>query len=160
MIAVGQAQVTWSEVKTVIFDQSGAVIPGCEIVFKSDSETIVSHRGMDGSVAVRLRNGRYALEASKTGFVKTDIRFFAPMPDPLRIVLKVDQTPTDGPILDGVPTTTSDVPRVIEGPEIHPLPVRGGGFVPVRFAPPAVRKSRSWQCLYLWKCSAHRPSQP
>jgi len=39
MIAVGQAQVVApvSEVKTIVFDESGAVIPGCEIAFRSDS---------------------------------------------------------------------------------------------------------------------------
>ena len=52
MIAVGLAQVLppLSEVKATVFDETGAVIPGCEIVFRSDSETIVSHTGTDGSV--------------------------------------------------------------------------------------------------------------
>jgi hypothetical protein len=159
MTAVGQPQVTSSEVKIIIFDESGAVIPGCEIVVKSDSETIASHTGMDGSVALKMRNGRYALETSKAGFVRTDIQFFAPMPDKLRIVLKVDHTPTDGPIFDEVPTTTSDVPSVIEGPELRALPFSSGGLVPISSAPPAVTKIRSWQCLYLWKCSPHNPSQ-
>jgi hypothetical protein len=144
MTVVGQAQVTASEVKIIIFDESGAVIPGCEIVLKSDSKTIVSHTGMDGWVAVKLLNGRYALEASHAGFVRTDVQLFAPMADPLRIVLKVDHTPSDGPIFDGVPTTTSDVPSVIE--------------VPISSTPPTVTKIRSWQCLYLWKCAVHNVS--
>jgi hypothetical protein len=143
MIAVGLAQVLppLSEVKATVFDETGAVIPGCEIVFRSDSETIVSHTGTDGSVTVGLPNGRYALTTNKAGFVKSDVQIVTPMPDTLRIVLKVDHTPTDGPIVDGVLTTTSDLPSVI-GPEPSRVPS-------VRPA----RRSRSWRCLYLWRCS-------
>jgi hypothetical protein len=161
LITVVQAQVVspLSDVKATVFDETGAVIPGCEVVFKSDSGTIVLHTGMDGSVAVRLPNGRNALKTSKAGFVKSDVRFFVPIPDPLRIVLKVDNTPSDGPLVDGVPTTTSDLPSVIEGPEVPALRL-GGGSIPLTSAPPSVRKIRSWQCLYLWRCSAHTPSQP
>ena len=43
------------------------------------------------------------------------------MPDTLRIVLKVDHTPTDGGIFDGVPTTTSELQSVI-GPEPSRVP--------------------------------------
>lgn len=147
MVAVGHAQAVppISEIKAIVFDDTGAVIPDCEIVFKSDSETIVSHTGMDGSVTVRLRSGRYAVTTRKAGFVKSeilDVQIATPMSDTLRVVLKVDQTPTDGPIVDGVPTATSDLPSVI-GPEPSRVPS----------AQPATRKSRSWQCLYLWKCS-------
>jgi hypothetical protein len=143
MIAVGLAHVLppLSEVKATVFDETGAVIPGCETVFRSDSETIVSHTGTDGSVTVRMRNGRYALTTNRAGFVKSEVQVAIPMPGTLRIVLKVDHTPTDGPIGDGVPTTTSDLPSVM-GPEPSSRP-------PSRPA----RKNRSWQCLYLWKCS-------
>jgi hypothetical protein len=122
MIAVGQAQVVGplSAVKTIVFDESGAVIPGCEIAFTSDSEkvvshseTVFSHTGTDGSVTVGLRKGRYTLTTRKPGFVKSDVQFSAPMPDTLRIVLKVDHTPTDGAQFDGVPTSTSELPSVI-----------------------------------------------
>lgn len=55
-----------------------------------------------------------------------------------------------------VATTTSDLPSVIVSPEIVSLPI-GGGPMPSPAVPsrPAATKSRSWQCLYLWKCSSH-----
>jgi hypothetical protein len=147
VVAVGHAQVVphLSDIKAIVFDETGAVIPDCEIVFRSDSEATVSHTGIDGSVTVRLRSGRYAVTSSKAGFVKSklpDVQIGTPMPDPIRIVLKVDHTPTDGPIFDGVPTYTSDLPSVI-GPEANRAPS----------TQPATGKSRSWRCLYLWKCS-------
>ena len=147
LIAVGHAQVgpPLSEVKVIVFDETGAAIPDCELVFKSNSEATVSHTGMDGSVTLRLQSGRYVVTISKAGFVKSkmlDVQIVTPMMDALRVVLKVDHTPTDGPIFDGVPTTTSDVPGVV-GPESSGTPS----------VQRATRKSRSWQCLYLWKCS-------
>jgi hypothetical protein len=119
MIVVGHAQAVppFSEVRAVVFDETGAVIPGCEILFKSESETSVSHTGMDGSVTVKLPSGGYAVTASKAGFVRSkmlNVQIVTPMPDALRIVLKVDHTPTDGPMFDGVPTTTSELPTAIE----------------------------------------------
>jgi hypothetical protein len=143
MIAVGQSQVLapLSEVKTIVLDETGAVIPGCETAFSSDFDRIVSHTGPDGSVTVKLRDGKYTLTTNKAGFVKSDVRFSAPMPDPLRITLKVDHTPTDGGIFEGVPTSSSQLPNIIE-----PEPAHGPSAQPTK-------KSRSWQCLYLWKCS-------
>ena len=147
VIAVGLGQVVApsSEVKAVVFDETGAVIPDCEIVFGSDSGRIVSHTGMDGSVTLRLPSGRYAVTTSRAGFVKSemlDVQIVGPMPDTLRLVLKVDHTPTDGPIVDAVPTVPSDLPSKIQ-PESSRVPS----------AQPGAKKRRSWQCLYLWKCS-------
>jgi len=147
-IAVGYTQVVLplSEVKGTVFDETGAVIPNCEIVFRSDSESIGSHTGMDGSVTVRLRSGRYAVTTSHVGFVKSeilDVQIVTPMPDTLRIVLKVDHTPTDGgivPMVELLPAS-SELPSAL-GPEPSIAPTARPG-----------RKSRSWRCLYLWKCS-------
>jgi hypothetical protein len=137
-----------SEMKTTVFDESGAVIPDCELVFKSDSSTVVSHSGTDGSVTLRLPSGRYAVTTTRAGFAKStiaDVQIGSSMQDEIRIVLKADFTPIvdgpDGPIFDGVPTA-SDLPRAIS-PNTYP----------VRSARPLTKKSRSWQCLYLWKCS-------
>jgi|SRR5579864_7152633 len=133
----GDAQsVPISEVKVTVFDETGAAIPNCELVFRGGSETIVSHTGPDGSLNVRLPNGKYVVQTSRAGFVKNNVQFFAPMPDPLRIVLQVDHTPiTDGASFDGVPTTTSELPSVTSRQPI--------------------KKARSWHCLYLWKCSKY-----
>lgn len=123
------------------FDETGAVIPACEIVFRSDlkKETSVSRTGMDGSVTVKLRKGRYVVTAKRAGFAEskmTDVQIVNPMPDALHLVLKVDFTPTDGPVDDSVPTTACYVPSVIESS-----------------IQPTTRQRRSWRCLYLWKCS-------
>lgn len=146
-IAVGQSQVVapLSEIKTTVFDESGAVIPDSKIVFRSDSTIVESRTGTDGSVTLRLPSGRYGLTTTKAGFVKstiTDVQIGSPMQDEIRIVLKVDHTPTDGPIFEGVPTTASDLPSVIR-PEPYPA----------QSAQPSKKKHRSRQCLYLWKCS-------
>jgi hypothetical protein len=143
MIASGQAQVLapLSEVKTIVFDETGTVIPGCEIAFSSDVERVVSHTGADGSVTVKLRDGRYTLTTSRAGFVKIDFQFFVPMPEPLRVFLKADHTPTDGGVFEGVPTTSSELPNNIE-----PKPASAPSIRPAE-------KIRSWRCLRLWKCS-------
>jgi carboxypeptidase family protein len=132
-----------SHVTAIVFDQSGAVIPDSELVFRSnDSKEIVSHTGADGSVTVSLQNGRYSVAITKLGFVKTEVRDVqVPMSEALRVVMKV--APTGPTIFDVGPTTnTSDLPNAI-APETSRVPT----------AHP-VKKSRSWQCLYLWKCSA------
>lgn len=140
-ITVGhsQAVVPLSEIKTTVLDESGAVIRDCEILFKSDSSTIVSHTGGDGSVTLKLPTGKYAVTITGRGFVKStvhDVQIGTSMHEEIRVVLKVDQTPSDGPLFDGPPTATSDLPSEI-APEPH-----------------AVRSAhRSWRCLYLWKCS-------
>jgi hypothetical protein len=146
-IAGGHSQVVAPllEIKTTVFDESGAVIPNCEIVFSGDSSAVVSHTGMDGSLKLRLPSGSYAVTTTRAGFVKSriaDVRIGTSMQDEIRIVLKVDHTPTDGPVFDGVPTATSDLPSVVK-PETYP----------VRSARPSTRKYRSRQCLCLWKCS-------
>lgn len=124
-----------SEMKTTVFDESGSVIPDCEVVFKGDSSTVVSHTGMDGSVTLRLPSGRYAVTTTKAGFAKrtiADVQIGSSMQDEIRIVLKVAQTTMDGPIVDGVPTASSDLPIAIS-PETYP----------VRPARPFKKKSRS-----------------
>jgi len=134
-----------SEMKITVFDESGSVIPGCEIVFKSDSSTVVSRTGMDGSVISRLPSGRYDVTTKGVGFAKStiaDVQIGSSMQGEIRIVLKVAETTMDGPLFDGVPTATSDLPSAIS-PETYPE----------RSARPLTKKSRSWRCLYLWRCS-------
>ena len=123
-VCLGQVFAPLSEIKAIVFDETGAVIPDSEIVFRSDSRTVVSHTGMDGSITLRLPSGTYAVTTRKVGFVKSemlDVQVVAPMPDPLRIILKVDHTPTDGDLVDGVPTAASDLPSKIQ-PELGLAP--------------------------------------
>jgi hypothetical protein len=144
VIVLGHAQVApLLEVKAIVVDETGAVIPGCEIVFKSDSETIAAHTSTDGSLTLKLPSGKYAVTVTRAGFVKSKtFQIVTPMQDALRVVLKVDQTSSEGPLVDAVPTATSDLPSIItSGPSRVPS------------VPPVTRKSRSWHCLYLWRCS-------
>jgi hypothetical protein len=147
--AVGAAQIElpMSEVQTTVFDETGAVIPGCEIKFRSNSQTILSQTGMDGSVTVRLPNGNYVVTTTKLGFRTSrilDFQIVAPMPDALRVVLKVESI-SDGPIVDpeqiGVRTITSDVPNVIPPDSCQTTHTSD-------------TRRRTWQCFYLWKCSS------
>jgi carboxypeptidase family protein len=132
-----------SPVTAIVFDESGAMIPDSELVFRSDPREIVSHTGADGSVTVSLQNGRYSVDITKPGFVKTEVRGLqVPISEALRVVMKVAPTPINGPTIVGPTTSTSDLPNAIAPetsrvPTVHP-----------------VKKSRSRQCLYLWKCSA------
>jgi hypothetical protein len=159
LIAGSQAQVAapLSQVKVIVVDQVGAVIADGEVVFKSDSKTIVSRTGKDGSVTVTLPSGRYAVTASHYGFSKneaSDFQIVAAEPNELKVVLNVDDScrnnscvcmgPTCGADPIVVATITSDLPNVIED---EPGPVK-----PVQPAT-KTRKSRSPHCLYLWKCS-------
>lgn len=121
-ISVGHAQAfpVVSNVTATVFDETGAVIPDGELVFRSDSDAIVSHTGTNGSVTVSLQYGRYTVTITKLGFVKTVIRDVqVPTPEAIRVVLKVAPSPINGPIIDVGPTTTaSDLPNVI-GPEAN-----------------------------------------
>jgi hypothetical protein len=126
LIAVGHAQdvASSSQVKVTVFDENRAVIPNSEVVFKSDSKTIVSHTGMDGSVTVTLPSGRYAVTTSQRGFITAEVRDFqisAPEPGELKVVLKVAGCIGGSCVCEfdcgGSPPllqpTTSDLPSVI-----------------------------------------------
>jgi hypothetical protein len=158
LMAGSQAQVAASSavIKVTVVDQTGAVIADGEVVFKSDSKTIISHTGKDGSVTVTLPSGQYAVTASHYGFLKTNVPDFqvvGPAAGALKVVLMVGPNSEIcgfgcgcGPCAAlETPTITSDLPNVIED-EPSPVP-------PVQPAT-KTRKSRSLQCLYLWKCSS------
>ena len=150
-ITVAHAQVIapLSEIKITVFDQAGAVIPNSEVTFKSHSKTIVSHTGMDGMVKIMLPSSQYTVTTNHFGFVKnkvSDFQVTAPEPNKLKVVMELASaiicTLPCGPYVDlAVPTTTSDLPNFIEyEPD------------PDSLAQPIAQKTRSWQCLYLWKC--------
>jgi hypothetical protein len=155
LIAGSQAQVAapLSQVKVTAVDQMGAVIADSDLVFKSDSKTIVSRTGKDGSVTVTLPSGRYALTVSARGFLNNsvpDFQVVTSAPSELKIVLMVGPAivvcgPCGGAGAPETPTITSDLPNVIED---EPSPV------PAVHSATKTRKSRSLHCLYLWKCSA------
>jgi carboxypeptidase family protein len=111
-----------SEVTGIVTDATGAVIPHSEVVFKGESGTLVSHTSTDGTVKVELRTGKYSVTVAGIGFVTAklaDFQINAPDPATFRLVLQVDGTPTDGPLVPGVATITSDLPNVIGPTAIH-----------------------------------------
>ncbi len=145
-VAAGHSQIgePLSEIKTTVFDESGALVPDCKIVFRSDSSTVVSHTDVDGSVTVGLPSGKYVVTTTKAGFVKntiTDAQIRPSIQNEIRIVLKVASTSRDGSHYEQVPTTASDLPVTIK-PETYPVTLPRA----------LIRKYRSWRCLYLWKC--------
>jgi hypothetical protein len=154
LITAGHAQVVapLSEIKITIADQIGAVLPDSEVALRSDSKTVVTHSGRDGSLTVTLPSGRYTVTASHYGFLKNEVREFEVFPlnpNELRIVLQPGPvsicTLPCGPFpVNLVPTAASDLPNVIE-------PKPEAGLAPS--TQPVSRKARSWHCLYLWKCS-------
>lgn len=151
LIAGSQAQSAepLSEIKVTVVDLTGATIPDSEVVFESDSTTMVSHAGIDGAVRVALPSGQYAVTVSASGFRKIKVPFqvVAPARGGLKAVLDVGSCPP-GPCLAvtpvDVPTVASDLPNAI-------LP----DAAPESSSPAATktRKIRSLHCLYLWKCS-------
>src|ERR1700723_265716 len=124
LIAAGQAQAVLplSEVKITVLDPSGAVIPGSEVAFNTDSKTIVAQTGRNGSVTVTLPTGRYVVTATHLGFLKNEVSNFqvtAPEPNELRVILNVGRaivcTLPCGDFAElRVLTTTSDLPNFIE----------------------------------------------
>ena len=145
-----------SEVKATVVDTSGAVIPRCEIAFTSNSKRVVSHTGADGSVTVTLPSGTYTVTATHDVFLKNetlDFQISAPSPRELNIVMKLDpdfckngRCDCSGPTCGGagviVPINTPGLTGPTASEHNHPLASQ-----------PTTKKSRSWQCLYLWKCS-------
>jgi hypothetical protein len=131
LIAIGNAQVAapgLSEVRVTVVDQVGARIVDSEIVFTADSKTTVFHTGADGSLAVRVPSGTYAIKTTRAGFLTNEIHDFRTgtlQPSELRIVLKFDPDACkkgaclcSGPTCGEprvVPTTTSDVPQSDSG---------------------------------------------
>lgn len=81
-----------------------------KIVFRSDLEAIVSHTDADGTVTVGLQSGRYPITITKLGLVKLKILDVqVPMSEGLRVAMKADHTPTDGPMIYiGTTATTFD----------------------------------------------------
>jgi Carboxypeptidase regulatory-like domain len=147
--SLAQVAAASSAIKVTVVDQSGAVIPGSELVFRGDSRPIVARTDDDGAVTVSLQSGRYAITTSHLGFLKNEMPDFqvAPAhPGELRIVLNVGPsmvcTLPCGPMVNAeVPTIPSDVLGMIP-PDPEP---------PTK---PAAKMSRSWHCLYFWKCAS------
>ena len=97
VVATGYAQDRLFAAKGVVVDQSGAVIQNAEVVFKGESGIIVSHTGMDGSVNVNLRPGKYVVTVSARAFVTTqlvDVCVPGPTADAFRVVLNVGFKPS------------------------------------------------------------------
>jgi hypothetical protein len=144
-----------AKVKVTLFDQTGAVIVGGEVDFKSAAKTIVSHTGPDGSVVATLPGGRYSVTAIQRGFQKEEISDFevvAPQSNELKIVLKVDPNA----IVDCGPCGCGGCVPLIETTQTSPEPPTAITSEPVPVSPPptAAKKIRSLRCLYVWKCSA------
>ena len=142
-------------IEGVVVDESGARITHAEVVFKAESGTTVAHTGMDGSVSVNLKAGRYVVTVSALGFVTTKLVDFSvpgPTADAFHVVLEVAQIPfgsgPDPGFLPPVATIPSELPDAIKD-----QPNRISSLV----VQPSAAKQRSARCLYLWRCSVSQP---
>jgi hypothetical protein len=152
----GHAQVipSLSEVSVTVVDQIGALIDNSEVVFKSDSKAIVARPVEDKWwIKVGLPSGKYDVTVSKPGFLKAvvpDFEVVASAPNELKVVLWIDPNASQTCGLCGcsgcvglaVPATTSELPNAIP-PDPEPASSNR----------PVAKRTRSWRCLYLWKCS-------
>ena len=119
-LALGQNPLTPSrdaELRVIVFDPSGAVIPKATIRFEGKKSFSIS-TAENGSIQVRLPSGNYELTVSSPGYETTKIthRVDADNRFPLTLVMqfhapKGDCLPCSGP---GVETIASDLPNVIE----------------------------------------------
>ncbi len=120
------AQEPTSEVTGIVTDGTGAVIATAEVTFKDDSGTITTKTDRSGRFRLTLRSGSYVATVSVFGFKVTkfvDFRVQAPTPASLNAVLQVGRVysgPSDPRGVPIVPTTTSDLPWVIEQPSLPP----------------------------------------
>lgn len=154
-----QADPPESEVKVIVVDQNGARIADSAVDFQSNSKTIFLHTGADGTVTVTLPSDQYSVTVNARGFLKNNVLDFqvvAPKPAELRVVLQVGDCGNNscicmyqcGDPVRLVEPTTADLPIVIPPEPAHEL------SSPLVTKRPTTKKVRSWQCLYLWRCSA------
>lgn len=117
----GPTPESMAEVKGIVADATGAVIPQSKVVFKGESGTVVGHTSLEGAVTVELRTGMYDVTITKTGFVTAKlVDFQVNAALAFRVVLQVDTTPSDGGGMVGVPTITSELPSMItRSPVFH-----------------------------------------
>jgi hypothetical protein len=106
-----------SEVKGVVTDTTGAVIPHAEVAFKGDSDTIKTQTARDGSFDLTLPSGRYVVTIAQSGFKVTrvlDFQVRAPALAVLNVVLQVgDPKIIVDPSWVEVPTLASDLPSAL-----------------------------------------------
>ena len=150
--AHAQTAAPLSAVKVTVVDQSGAEVADSDVIFKSNSMTVVLRIGEFGigTITTILPSGRYSVTVRHSGFLKKEINDFevsAPEPKDIRVVLKVDpQNLPCGPCgcdrCHDVEVPT--IPATLDSPDV--IVSRPSDDSAAR---PAARKIRSLRCLYL-----------
>jgi hypothetical protein len=137
--ALGQGSSTpgVANITTIVFDPTGAVIPNAEVTFKGEKTITTTTRQDGSSVQMPLPYGRYAVAINSPGFKTSVIDYLVDTDKPrvLKVVLAVAPTTGNYALVEGVPTTTSDLPYLIQPTEAMNLPMGGG---PSTFFPPSV----------------------
>lgn len=104
------------EVRTVVRDPTGVVIPNAEVTFRGE-KTVTAKTTQDGSIRVQLPYGPFSVTVAKPGFTTSveHISIQTAGPPDLEIVLQLAFSPCD-PCLDvGSPELqTSVLARLIE----------------------------------------------
>src|SRR6478736_1455415 len=97
-LAVGQTQITTGVIQGTIFDQSGAVLPGADVVATNVNTQAAATQKTDGDgrfVFLSLSPGGYSVTASKAGFsklVQKDVILTVGQALNLKITLKISAT--------------------------------------------------------------------
>ncbi len=138
--AFGQGYPSASEptydVKVMVTDVTGAVIPTANVVFVRGSETVAAQTGTDGALHLRLPSGHYVVMVSLRGFntnMVTDFAVDAYTPKVLKVLLepgKMEQTIIGDSSLPLLPIQTSDLPNVLAERPIAGRARPKEGFVP------------------------------
>jgi hypothetical protein len=155
-VVAGYAQEHLFAVSGAVIDQTGAVIPQAEVVFKGESGTVVAHTSANGSVDVNLKAGEYVVKVSAFAFATTELVDFSvprATADAFRVVLMVDPRAnlrSDRYVQDDVVPTIPipELPNVIDDEPTH---------TSLSVAQASTSKHRSMRCFYLWRCSASQP---
>src|SRR5262249_16514276 len=135
-LAFAQTQITTGTIQGTILDQSGAVVPGVDVVASNlnTQSANVQKTDADGRfVFLALPPGRYSVTASKTGFTKIiqkDIDLTVGQALTLRLALKVSPVSetvevTGTPVIE---TTQSEYSTTLDERAVSDTPILGRKF--------------------------------
>jgi carboxypeptidase family protein/TonB-dependent receptor-like protein len=135
-LALAQTQITTGTIQGTILDQSGAVVPGVDVVASNlnTQSNSVQKTDADGRfVFLALSPGRYSITASKTGFTKViqkDVDLTVGQALSLRITLKVSAV-SETVEVTGTPliaTTQSESSTTLDEQAVSETPILGRKF--------------------------------
>ena len=135
-LALAQTQITTGTIQGTIVDQSGAVVPGVEVVANNLNTQSASVQKTDADgrfVFLALTPGRYSITASKSGFTKViqkDVDLTVGQALSLKLTLKVSAV-SETVEVTGTPliaTTQSESSTTLDERAVQETPILGRKF--------------------------------